>query len=261
MTLYWTGRYMFGFCLALSWVMSSWHVLAPEEMPYSYGLAAKRARFDPKAIAIVLVGTLLYMPLVLAFTLRWSDLPAAIGIIAVLGVLRQVERATWESDVVVELGKYVPSIASLSGYVFVYLVASTDDPWALERYAWEGGCGVMAAAMCVAGIEKWLLGSTRWFTNNGLPLMLAERAHLGPPFLRWVRAQLLRVPRISAILGGLTNIAEVGAILFAFPMLRWPMFLYCEIMLGGIAFILGYFELEWLFVFAALTFLTMGIPL
>lgn len=250
------GRILFGFCLMLSWANDTWHWVSPDEMPYSYGMAARRAPFPMKRLVPALLASVVMASLVFAFVIRWNQLWVAAAILAIMFGIRQLEVRTWDAPIVVKLGRYVPSAACLLAYLTVQLVVATDDPALAERYGWEGACGVMGASITVAGLEKFLRSGTAWFGHRGLGLMLAERTVLGPKPLRQLRAWIVASPALTATASVVGNVGEVFGFIFWFPSIRWFAGPFLVGMLGTIVLLLGYVEFEWLLVFVALTLMT-----
>ena len=127
----------------------------------------------------------------------------------------------------------------LLGYTVA--VALSGDPHA----GWEAGYGVMAAAWVMAGAMKWRQGGAAWLRSGGLGLLVAERCHLGPAPLRWLRRAVVGSPRLCRLGSGLGIVLERGGVALLKPALRIPYAVGTSALLLLIALLLGYVELEW----------------
>lgn len=241
--------------LVYSWCLSVMLWLAADGMPYTYNLAGMKAP-PARYLAFAVAGTLAQGWLCWTFFQhgRWW---AELGAVGMLWVIREVHKRTWDSDVVVELGRYVPAGTAVAFHLLGRALAPTSDPLLADQFGWEAGCGALAATMGLNGVTKFTMGGTTWFTTTGLNLMLAERTVFGPPWLRRLRWWLASQPKATVALGMLGIVFEIAGLLFAVPALRlWVTAAVIATVLG-IEVLLGYFEPEWTLIYPALAMVSL----
>lgn len=256
------GYILLGVCLTLSYLNTSFHLLVWDEMPYVNRFSVPLLQAPRKRLIPVVLGAILLLPAIVAFSLDLGSRPVAAAWIFVgLGLYRQVDTGHWEGNTVTRLGRYVPSATAVFGWLIGWTLASGEPALVRERLGVEVACGLLAGAMMMAGIRKVEKGGWLWFGSTGLTLMLAERLQMGPAPLRALRRLMLTRPTAVNLLGGITVWVEVVCIAFAIPALRVPSTVVLVLTVIGIMALLGYLELEWLMIYVALALMGTGLPL
>ncbi len=252
------GVALFCFCLVLNWTSSMSHWLSPDRMRYSYGIGAQALPAERWRIVVAAVLTAMFVAMVWLWARGGAEVTAGLGVLAMVGGLRILEQRNWDGDQVVGLGKYVPSAASLAGWLIGWQL--WGDAPGRERAAWEAACGIPAGAMTMAGIQKFIADGWGWFTPRGLNLMLAERSVLGPLWQRALRRAFVARPRLTAWLGGAVVAGELAGVLVAFPATRAPATGAMMVTVVGFMLLLGYWEFEWMLLYLALCLASLGLP-
>ena len=246
------GRYLFGFCLFLSWLNSMVHILQSKEMVYSRGI---QARFSSPALYKLLPASLVFLVTCVAFCLEYFELISGLIIIGGIYWIRRWEISLWRERIVVDLGKYSPSGTCLFFYLLGYGFAPIFDidP---QKVGLEMACGVLASAWFLSGWKKLELSGIKWISSKTTGLMLAERAYIGPPILRSIRRFCLQYRPLLFTIGFLGLFLELIGIMFIFPEFRIYYAIIINILLILTAVLLGYFELEWMLAIIALAIMS-----
>jgi len=246
---------LFGVCMLLSWGMTVSHLLSRGASIYTDGpFRAFRRPGVPRAVAL-LGGTLVMLGAIASFVL-WQSSVAAVIFLVVLGLYRQWERSQWPGDIVVNLGKYVPTATVLVAFLlgrWVAMALSVEDP---DHLGWQAACGAMGATFTLAALSKWKEAGAAWFRGTGLQLLISERAWLVPEPVRGLRAAFGASPRLCTAMSIGAFGLEAFGFLFGVPQLRWVFFGLAATMLLGFWILLGYWEIEWGLVVLALTLLS-----
>ncbi len=241
------GRHLFVVCMCLSWLMTLSAVAAPTEWMYTKG--GGNGRIQWARVPILTVLTIVFGLLVYAWHQHMHEVATGLGILAIQVGARQWEKSLWHSDIVVSLGKYVPTSACLLGYTVAYGLTASDDP---ERVGWEAAIGVMGGIFTINGITKWYRGGLRWFGNQGIALLVVERSYTGRGFARRARRWLVSSPFWCIVLSAGTALLETGGVLLWIPEFRVPVSSAIVGVLLGFALFLGYLESEWVLLVIAL---------
>ena len=250
------GRATVCVMLVYSWVLSVILYFAADGMPYTFNLAGMKTP-PPRLLAWAALGLVVQIGLCWAFYRTNHWLPE-LGILLNLYLIRVIHKNTWDSDVVVELGRYVPFATALAWHLLGRALAPTSDPTLADRFGWEAAAGALAASMALNGVTKFTMGGTAWFTTNGMALMLAERSFFGPSWLRRLRLYLATLPRFSTALGMLGIVLETASLLYAVPSLRAVITVGILATVIGIEVLFGYFEPEWTLVYPAIAVITLA---
>jgi hypothetical protein len=169
---------------------------------------------------------------------------AGLVILGLLAGVRQWEKSLWPRNIVVSLGKYVPTAACLLGYTVAFALTSSTEP---EQVGWEAACGVFGGILTLNGITKWHQGGWRWFNSQGLGLLVAERAYTTrQPIARRARRWLVANPLWCVALSGGTAVIDSVGFLFWVPALRAPLAALTFCILWGFVVFLGYFPVEFM---------------
>ena len=247
--------WLFSFCMLLSWGMTLSHLVARGAPIYTEGPLAVARQPGPVRAAMLTLGTLAILACAVGFGLHQADW-AGIGFLVVLGVFRQWERSQWQDDIVVQLGKYVPTATVLVGFLGGRGVArwmGLDEP---DDVGWNVACGAMGSTFTLAALSKWKEAGAAWFQGHGLQLLISERAFLVPQPIQGVRAWFGASPRLCTAMSAGAFLLEAFGFLFCVPQLRWAFFAGAATMLLGFWILLGYWEIEWGLVVLALVLLS-----
>ena len=104
------GRATVCVMLVYSWVLSVILYFAADGMPYTFNLAGMKTP-PPRLLAWAALGLVVQIGLCWAFYRTNHWLPE-LGILLNLYLIRVIHKNTWDSDVVVELGRYGPFAVS-----------------------------------------------------------------------------------------------------------------------------------------------------
>ena len=246
------GRYLFGFCLFLSWLNSTVHILQPQEMVYTRGMQAK---FGGRAWKRLLPAWLIFIPTCIIFSLAHFELVTGILILALIYWIRHWEISLWRERIVVDLGKYSPSGTCLFFYLIGYAVGPYFDLHP-QIVGLELACGVTASAWILSGWKKIEISGWKWISSKTMGLMFAERAYIGHPVLRAIRRFCYESKFISFTVAFFGVFLELLGIMFIFPELRMYYAIIINIVLILNTFLLGYFEPEWMISIVALALMS-----
>ncbi|MFZ5482337.1 MAG: hypothetical protein ACOZNI_36585 [Myxococcota bacterium] len=251
------GLWLLGAGLLLSWANSALHVLLSDRPFYLLSARLFDGRVRAARAAVLAVLSLGYGGLVVAFVRAGASERLAVAILACLVAIRQWEIAQWQGDLVVRLGKYVPTAACLAGWLVAQpiLRASGVGEGEAWRLGWDAACGVMAGVYVLAGIAKLRESGPEWAKARHQALLVAERAYFGPRPLRALRLAVARSRASSAVVGAVGLGLELGAVAFLVPSLRPGLAGAIVAMHLGFFVLLGYVELEWTVVLLAITLL------
>lgn len=256
------GRWLFALALVLSWANSALHVALPDRSMYAPNRRTFRGLPALGRVVPVALASLVYLALVVAFLRGIAEEVAAILILAAQASIRRIEIGRWPGDIVVRLGKYVPSAACLLAWlVGKFALRALGFSEASARVlAWNASCGVMAAAYFLAGIAKYREAGIGWMNPQHQALLVAERAFAGPAVLRSVRLFVVRSRFVSRWMGIVGFVGEFAAAAFVIPAARPAVLALIFAIHLGFVLLLGYFEPEWLVVMLAVTLLASGAP-
>lgn len=251
------GIWLYFVALLLSWANSAMHVAVPERPIYA-GSPVVLEGAPPKSRALPLgAATLLFVALALSFTLGYWMEWVGLGLFVMMSIIRRFEIAQWEGDIVVRLGKYVPTAACMLGWLVTQLVLGAMGYEEAERHqlGWDAACGMLAGAYVLAGIAKVRQSGWVWTHPKYQALLLAERGFIGPPWVRKVRLAAARSRPVASVIGISGFLIEFVAAAYVIPAAR-PVVLAAVILLHlGFMLLLGYFEFEWVVVMTATTLL------
>jgi hypothetical protein len=256
------GRWLFGLALVLSWANSALHVALPDRSMYAPNRRTFRGLPALGRVLPLVLASLVYVALVVAFLRGVAEEAAALLILAALASIRRVEIGRWPGDLVVRLGKYAPSAACLLAWLVgkLALGALGWSQASARVLAWNASCGVMAAAYFLAGIAKYREAGIGWMNPQHQALLVAERAFAGPAVLRRMRLFIVRSRVMSRSMGIAGFVGEFAAAAFVFPAARPAVLALIFSLHLGFVLLLGYFEPEWLAVMLAVTLLASGAP-
>ncbi len=246
------GRYLFGFCLFLSWLNSTVHVLQPQEMIYTRGTQIK---FTSSAWKQLLPAWLIFVPACIIFSLAHWELASGIVILACIYWIRHWEISLWRERIVVDLGKYSPSGTCLFFYLIGYALAPYFDlnP---QLVGLELACGVTASAWILSGWKKIEHSGLKWISSKTMGLMFAERAYIGHPILRSIRRYCLYHKSFLFLIAFMGVFLELLGVMFIFPDFRMYYAIIINILMIFTAFLLGYIEPEWMISIVALALMS-----
>lgn len=251
------GRWLFAAALALSWANSALHVLWSDRPFYLMSARVFEGRVRAARAAVLGAGTLVYLPLVVAFTAGPHPEAAALALLVAMALIRRWEVAEWPDDIVIRLGKYVPAGAAMAAWLAAQpiLRALGHAPDAARHLGWNAACGVVAGMYLLAGIAKLREAGLVWAEPGYQALLVAERAFYGPRVLRDFRLAVARSPRASRVVGVVGLALEVAAVGFVVPDLRFALAAAIVTLHAGFVVLLGYVEPEWTAVVVAVALL------
>jgi hypothetical protein len=247
------GLWLFAFALLLSWTNSAVHVALSDRPLYAMSLNIVRGKARPLRLAAILVASALYLGLLALFLMRvHPEIVAAVILLVLLGI-RRLEIMQWHDDIVVRLGKYVPSAACLLGWLITSVVVqSLGKPRDIAHaLGWQAACGVYGGAHVLAAIAKVRLSGFVWAHPRYQALLVAERAFTGPALIRSFRLAVAKSKSASTVVGTMGFASEALAGLFIVPVLRPVVIVLVLLLHLGFMLLLGYFELEWIVVMLA----------
>src|SRR6056300_113840 len=156
------GRYLFVFCLFLSWLNSTIHILQPKEMLYSRGIQKK---WHGQEWKFLLPSSLVFLSSCFLFALEYWEFWSGLVILLEIFWIRRWEISLWRERIVVDLGKYSPSGSCLFFYLLGFLIAPLlkQEP---QLVGLEAACGVTAAAWILAGWKKIELSGIHWMSSK-----------------------------------------------------------------------------------------------
>ena len=251
------GIWLYFVALLLSWANSAIHVALPERPIYA-GSPRVLEQAPPKSRALPLrAATLLFVTLALSFTLGYWMEWAGLALFVMMSIIRRFEIAQWEGDIVVRLGKYVPTAACMLGWLVTQLVLGGLGYEEAERYrlGWDAACGMLAGAYVLAGIAKVRQSGWVWTHPKYQALLLDERGFIGPQWVRKIRLAAARSKPVSGFIGISGFLIEFVAAAYVIPAAR-PVVLAGVVLLHiGFIVLLGYVEIEWIVVMTATTLL------
>lgn len=252
-----TGVVLFALGLAISWINSSLHVALTERPVYAGSPRMFRGPVGRARLVPLLLASAGFVGLLVLFVLRVQPELVAVGLLTALVLIRRVEIAQWHDDIVVRLGKYVPAGACLSGWLAADVVLQLTGRSAAEARAlgWNASCGVMAGAYVLAGLVKLRKSGLGWVRADRQALLVAERAFAGPRWMRSLRLSVVRSKTVSLCAGLFGLGVELAALGLVYPPARIPVAAAVVALHGGFMLLLGYFEVEWLVVLAAIVLL------
>jgi hypothetical protein len=160
---------------------------------------------------------------------------------------------SWWVDPDVHHAKLLPA-AALGAWVAAWIVARAmrRDPVVAEIIAREAACGVVAAAYVGAGIAKLAASGLAWVTSSNLALLAAERAIIGPDWLRSIRLEVARTPWLCTALAAASLAIELAGVVFLLPRARRVYAIAAVLMHLGVAVLLGYVYAPWMVLIVAL---------
>lgn len=243
---------MFGLSLLLSWLNSMTHVLHAEKLVYNRWVTLLTQR--PENLRWVVLGglTLIYVSLLAAFCLDWGRQPAGWVMLGMMIFIRGWEIRQWNRDIVVGLGKYVPAAASLLGFLTVSAVVRQVAPaWDAEAAGWHGAAGVLAASWGLAAFAKLRESGMVWVSGANVAVLVRERSYLAPGPIKKLRRAVSKIPWLCLAAAYVGFWGEAAGMLFIVPDLRWGVAIASVLFQLGITVLLGYWELEWIFIMLA----------
>jgi hypothetical protein len=251
------GLGLFVVALILSWGNSAVHVALSDRPLYIRTLRVFRGSAPGRKVAAMVAATLGFLGLIAAFVadfhLEWT----ALAIVASLAAIRRLEIRQWPSDIVVRLGKYVPSAACLLAWLVSQpiLRALGFDQQTARHLGWNSSCGVLAGAYVLAAIAKVRESGWSWMHPRYQALLVAERAYAGLPVFRGIRTIVASSRPAAAVIGFAGFATELAAIAFVVPSARPAVVALVILLHAGFLVLLGYFEPEWVLAMIAVTLL------
>ena len=255
------GIVLFGISLVLSWANSATHVLHAEKLVYDRWASVLLQRPSNQRGAVLGALTLVFVALTVGFCWQpgWTRHLCGWTLLGMMLMIRGWEIRQWNREIVVGLGKYVPTAAATLAYLLTHaLVSGLAPSWNADAAGWQAGCGVMAGSWGLAAWAKYVESGLVWSSAGNVALLVRERSFMGPRPLvrlrRWVSGQ--RPLCLMAAYVGFWG--EAAGVAFVVPALRWPSAVFFTIFQIGIMVLLGYYELEWVMVMIALAALGGG---
>jgi hypothetical protein len=255
------GIVLFGISLMLSWLNSATHVLHAEKLVYTRWITLLGERPSNRRGTVIGVLTLVFIALTVGFCWQpgWTRQLFGWSILGMLLMIRSWEVRQWNREIVVGLGKYVPTAAATLGYlVTAGLVAVLAPSWNADTAGWQAGCGVMAGSWGLAAFAKIRESGFVWASAGNVALLVRERSYMGPASLRRLRRWVSNHVLLCLLASYVGFWGEAAGLLFVVPELRWPAAVASTLFQLGIMLLLGYFELEWIVVMVALAALGGG---
>ena len=237
------GRGLFGLCLALSWASSVTQLVSAHRPVY--GRQDLRVALPRGLPLAALAAASILFAVSLAGFIRGIWLGASgIMIVALMTGLRQFEIRQWPGNIV-DLGKYVPALACLCGFLIAYAAAAGQSAPRREACGWGAACGVAGACYALAGWAK--LRTPKWADSKHLGMLIAERSYRGWSWARSLRRGLSVNPRLCGALAVVSLWSELlSGFLFLWPAARLSVAVAMGATHAGIFLFLGYFEPEWI---------------
>lgn len=250
---------LFALSLLLSWMNSTTHVLHAEKLVYNRWIVLLGERPGDRRWVILGGLTAVYLVLLGGFCLDVGRQPAGWLMLGMMIVIRGWEIRQWNRDIVVGLGKYVPAGASLLGFLVTSLLVGWLRPgWDAAAAGWDAAAGVLAASWGLAAFAKLRESGFRWTTGANVAVLVRERSYMGPRPLVRLRRAVSKIPWVCLAAAYVGFWGEALGMLFIFPDLRWPVAIASALFQIGITILLGYWELEWIFIMLAVAGLSAG---
>ncbi|MFT4976736.1 MAG: hypothetical protein ACI8S6_002641 [Myxococcota bacterium] len=189
----------------------------------------------------------------------WHQVWMAWLLLSMMAGIRQWEIGQWSYDIVVGLGKYVPTAAALLGFVVAVMISSVVAPDAdAASIGWDAAAGVLAGCWGLAAIAKYRESGLVWAGGKNVALLVYERTYHGPRWLNRIRRAAAQNPLICVLSANVGLWGEAAGMLFIFPSARWIVAIALAIFQLTILFLLGYVELEWILIMLAVAALSHG---
>lgn len=247
------GRGLFGCCLGLSWTNSLTQAASAHRLVYER--VDLRVPVSRRVVLGATAASVLFVVVLASFVRGFWVGTSGLVLVALLAAMRHVETRQWPGNLVVELGKYVPTLACLCAFLVVYAATSGMAAAQREDCGWAAACGVGAACYALAGWAK--LRTPGWADAQHLQLLIAERSYRGSAWSRALRRWVAARVSLCGALGAVSLWGEiVGGILFLWPEARLWVAVAMAAMHVGIFLFLGYFEPEWILLLFALAWVT-----
>lgn len=255
------GKLLLAASLLISWTSSATHILHAEKPVYDRWARLLNKRWTTSHLPVLLALSVPFVATTALFCLGWWPVWTGAALLAMMVGLRQWEIAQWNYEVVVGLGKYVPAAAAVLGYVSAAALAGWLAP-ALDpdQVGWDAAAGILAGSWVLAAIAKYRESGMLWVSANNVALLVYERTYHGPGWLNRLRRAAARQPWICLAAANVGFWGEALGGLFIFPAMRWPLAIALTLFQLGILILLGYVELEWIFIMLAVAALSHGSP-
>lgn len=246
------GALMYAASLLLSWLNSATHVLHSEKRVYDRWAWLLATRWTNERFPVLAVLTVIFIGATGAFLVGWHPLLMGLLLFSMMAVIRQWEIAQWNYEIVVGLGKYVPTAASLMGFLLTAGIGQWFWPWevAVQR-GWDAACGIIAGCWGLAALAKMRESGLVWTTADNVAILVWERTYHGPALLNRLRRAAANSPTVCWLASLVGMWGEALGMLFVFPAARWPVAIGLALFQLGIYVLLGYRELEWILVMLA----------
>lgn len=255
------GASLFWASLMLSWMNSATHVLHPEKQVYDRWARLLGQRWANRRFVPLAILTAVFASLAAAFCTGVWPLTTGWVLLAMMAGIRQWEIGQWNYDIVVGLGKYVPTAGALLGYVATAgLVGWLWPAMDADARGWDAACGVLAGCWGLAAIAKFRESGMHWVSSENVALLVYERTYHGPRGLNRFRRAAARSPLICYAAANVGMWGEAAGVAFLFPAARWPVAIALFFFQLTILLLLGYVELEWMLVMLACAALSHGSP-
>ena len=247
------GRYLFVFCLWYSWCTSALLTVMSDRLPYTRGVRWREILAALVRARVVIALSVGFAVASVAFARGYRQALAGVILLFLMAALRRLEVRQWPGNIVVGLGKYVPTAAALGGYLLGWILTADRPLPEREAWGWEGACGVMAGAYLLAGIAKLRESGSSWISGVNIALLVAERSFTGPRPVQALRRWAVGQPWLCRFSGVYGLVIELAVVVFIVPELRWAVTVAIVLLQVAILVLLGYWELEWIVLTVALT--------
>ena len=250
---------LFGLSMLLSWLNSTTHVLHAEKLVYNRWVTLLGERPGNRRWIVLGALTLVFVVLLSLFCTGIAEQPTGWAMLGLMLFIRGWEIRQWNRDIVVGLGKYVPSAASLLGYLVTsFLVGWLAPDWNARAAGWHAAAGVLAASWGLAAFAKVRESGMVWVSGANVAVLVRERSYMGPRPVARLRRAVSKMPWLCLASACVGFWGEAAGMLFIFPDLRWGVAIASALFQIGITVLLGYWELEWIFIMLAVAGLSSG---
>lgn len=251
------AEWLYAAALLAAWGNGAIAIVQEDKPLYAWNGSALWAPRRGTKLVLALGLTAVFLGLVALWA---DDHTRPLGTLLTWGALlalRRVDVARWQGDTVVRLGRYAPAAAGLLGWGGAWAVARLLglDAIRADTLGWHAASGVLAGCYGLAALAKLRETGLEWLHPRNHALLLAERSFVGPRWLRRLRWAAASNPAFCRVVGAFGLAAEALGLLFVVPALRVPVGAGVLSLFAGIVLFLGYVEVEWWLVTAALMFM------
>src|SRR5262245_38936914 len=127
------GHWLFALALLLSWANSAYHVTFSDRPVYAMSRRVLEGHVAGARLAVVGVASMGFVLLVAFFVASvWVE-AISVSLFLAMAMVRRWEIAQWRSDIVVRLGKYVPTAACFLGWLVAQPILRLWLDWPADR--------------------------------------------------------------------------------------------------------------------------------